>query len=76
MAAFSIRSPVLQQIAVATLLVALLALLGPWWAVYDLHVDEGFNLAKAAAVTEGHALYRETWSDQPPLLTYTNGHIP
>lgn len=70
MAAFSIRSPVLQQIAVATLLVALLALLGPWWAVYDLHVDEGFNLAKAAAVTEGHALYRETWSDQPPLLTW------
>ncbi|MDN2584042.1 pectate lyase [Aquibium sp. ELW1220] len=70
MAAFSIRSPVLQQLAVATLLVALLALLGPWWAVYDLHVDEGFNLAKAAAVTEGHALYRETWSDQPPLLTY------
>ncbi len=70
MSASKIRSPVLQQFVLAALLVGLLALLGPWWAAYDLHVDEGFNLAKAAAVTEGHALYRETWSDQPPLLTY------
>jgi hypothetical protein len=70
MSASTIRSPLLQQIVPAALLVGLLGLLGPWWAAYDLHVDEGFNLAKAAAVTEGHALYREVWNDQPPLLTY------
>lgn len=70
MSASTIRNTVLPQIALAALLVGLLGLLGPWWAAYDLHVDEGFNLAKAAAVTEGHALYREVWNDQPPLLTY------
>ncbi|WP_187971811.1 pectate lyase [Aquibium microcysteis] len=70
MPASMFSSPMLQQVVLAALLAGVLALLGPWWAVYDLHVDEGFNLAKAAAVAEGHALYREVWNDQPPLLTY------
>lgn len=44
--------------------------LGPWWSVYELDVDEGFNLAKAVLVAAGHPLYDPVWSDQPPLLTY------
>lgn len=32
--------------------------------------DEGFNLAKAALVADGHRLYTEIWSDQPPLFTW------
>jgi len=32
--------------------------------------DEGLNLAKTRLVTDGYDLYREVWSDQPPLFTY------
>lgn len=31
--------------------------------------DEGFEMAKAMLINEGSALYREIWSDQPPLFT-------
>lgn len=32
--------------------------------------DEGFNLIKARLVGQGHHLYTEIWSDQPPVFTY------
>lgn len=32
--------------------------------------DEGFNLIKARLVGEGHSLYTQVWSDQPPVFTY------
>jgi hypothetical protein len=32
--------------------------------------DEGFNLMKADLVQRGYRLYREIWSDQPPLFTH------
>ncbi|MBP0022021.1 MAG: glycosyltransferase family 39 protein [Cyanobacteria bacterium SBLK] len=31
--------------------------------------DEGLNLMKAVLYSEGFSLYRETWSDQPPIFT-------
>ncbi len=52
------------------LFVALVCALGPWWSVYELDADEGFNLMKALLVADGHSLYRSVWSDQPPLLTW------
>ena len=45
-------------------------LLGPWWGVFELDPDEGFNLMKAVLVSDGHAMFDEIWSDQPPFLTY------
>lgn len=63
-----------RDAALAAYLVLLLILFCTWqWA--PLHsvewgYDEGVNLAKARLVREGHALYREVWSDQPPLFTY------
>lgn len=42
----------------------------PWFGFYELNPDEGFNLAKAVLVADGFALYRDIWSDQPPIFTY------
>ncbi|GAB6052104.1 hypothetical protein JCM17960_09240 [Magnetospira thiophila] len=53
----------------ALLFAAALCLLGPWWGVYEMDTDEGLNLMKAFLVAEGHHLYGEIWSDQPPVLT-------
>lgn len=43
-----------------------------WTMPVTAHLDrdEGYNLIKAALVSQGHALYRDIWSDQPPLFTY------
>ncbi|PWV97125.1 PelA/Pel-15E family pectate lyase [Hoeflea marina] len=58
------------ELFVAVAVIGLVCALGPWWAVYEFNPDEGFNLQKAVLVSQGHALYSEIWSDQPPLLTY------
>ncbi|CCQ75322.1 glycosyltransferase family 39 protein [Magnetospira sp. QH-2] len=47
-----------------------LCLLGPWWGVFEMDTDEGLNLMKAMLVADGHEMFSEIWSDQPPLLTY------
>ena len=54
------------------LTVFLLAFLG--WGVTNEHKfvrddDEGMNLMKAQSVRAGYELYRDVWSDQPPLFT-------
>jgi hypothetical protein len=38
--------------------------------VFQLNKDEGYNWAKARLVADGHELYDEIWSDQPPGLTW------
>ncbi len=37
---------------------------------FEFSTDEGINLMKAALVNDGHPLYDQIWSDQPPLFTY------
>lgn len=37
---------------------------------FQVESDEGVNLAKAIALENGHELYSDIWSDQPPVLTY------
>jgi hypothetical protein len=59
-----------EPAAAAALFAACICALGPWWSVFELDPDEGFNLMKAALVADGHAMYAEVWSDQPPVLTY------
>ena len=66
----SFRHSFFQQLVLILIIVGLLCLLGDWWGVYELQVDEGLNLTKAVLVAKGHHLYHEIWSDQPPLLTY------
>lgn len=51
-------------------LVALL-LLSPWRSLAPIHQDEGYNLMKAFLLLNGHKLYSDVWSDQPPVFTYT-----
>jgi 4-amino-4-deoxy-L-arabinose transferase-like glycosyltransferase len=58
------------------LLIMLLLFLGvififyPFQQVFEIDPDEGINLIKGMLVEQGYPLYREIWSDQPPLFTY------
>ncbi|MFT5041693.1 MAG: hypothetical protein ACI8TX_002669 [Hyphomicrobiaceae bacterium] len=42
----------------------------PFWSIFEFDPDEGGNLAKAALAANGLALFRDIWSDQPPLVTW------
>ncbi len=42
----------------------------PIGTTFGYYGNEGFNLMKALLMVEGHGLYREVWSDQPPLFTF------
>jgi hypothetical protein len=61
---------VLYPLVAAIGIIGLVCLLGPWWSVYEFNSDEGLNLQKGLLVAQGHSLYSEIWSDQPPVLTY------
>lgn len=62
---------VLLEAATAALLFGLLVgLLVPWTERFAFDKDEGFNVMKAFLVGQGHELYSEIWSDQPPAFTY------
>ncbi len=39
-------------------------------SAFEIDPDEGYNLMKVLLVERGYGLYREIWSDQPPLFTY------
>ncbi len=52
------------------LFVALVLVFVPFGDVFAFDPDEGNNLMKARLVADGHRLYSEIWSDQPPLFTH------
>ncbi|MEZ4483186.1 MAG: hypothetical protein R2864_00860 [Syntrophotaleaceae bacterium] len=41
-----LRHSFFQQLILIVIIVGLLCSLGEWWRVYELQVDEGFNLIK------------------------------
>jgi len=58
------------HLAAPLLLVALIWAMVPFGDVFAFDPDEGNNLMKARLVADGHRLYSEVWSDQPPLFTH------
>ncbi len=66
--------PTLQTIAVHALppllFVVLVCAIVPFGDVFAFDPDEGNNLMKARLVADGHGLYSDVWSDQPPLFTH------
>ena len=60
----------LEQVGLFLGSMGFVSALGAWWNVYELRADEGINLQKAALIANGHQLYSEIWSDQPPVLSY------
>ena len=42
----------------------------PYWNLFWLVYDEGYNLIKARLVEQGFILYSQIWNDQAPLLTH------
>ncbi len=45
-------------------------LFNPFMTKFQIDNDEGVNLMKGLLVSDGHRMYTDIWSDQPPLLTY------
>jgi hypothetical protein len=43
---------------------------GLWSNDFEYDTDEGINLMKALLLSNGYSLYRQIWSDQPPVFTY------
>lgn len=63
----------LKQWALPLLIPALFFVLVRWvfsTPVFEFDTDEGFNLMKALLLDQGYDLYRQIWSDQPPLFTH------
>lgn len=58
------------HLAAPLFLVALVWAMVPFGDVFVFDPDEGNNLMKARLVADGHRLYTEVWSDQPPLFTH------
>jgi len=42
----------------------------PYWNLFWLVYDEGYNMLKARLVEQGYILYAQIWNDQAPLLTH------
>lgn len=41
----------------------------PFWQAFLYNFDEGFELMRATMQNQGYSLYKEIWSDQPPLFS-------
>ncbi len=54
----------------ACLFVGVLVTSHPALHAFQLNKDEGYNWMKARLVADGHLLYEEIWSDQPPAFTW------
>lgn len=59
----------LLNAAVPLVVFAIVLVAGMLANAFEYDADEGLNLMKATLVARGHALYRDVWSDQPPLHT-------
>ena len=60
----------LLWLAIPLAFVLLVVLFYPFRYRIEFDTDEGVNAIKAMMVLRGYDLYREIWSDQPPLFTY------
>lgn len=63
-------APCLPGVLILVWAALCLARILTWPDAVRLDYDEGVNLMKARLVLDGHGLYREIWSDQPPLFTW------
>jgi hypothetical protein len=57
-------------VGLPVLLFALVWMFHPFREVFVFDPDEGNNLIKAMLLANGHPLYTEIWSDQPPLFVH------
>ncbi len=63
------RRDVAFYLALAVLLAAFVFWQWPMVRQFAWKYDEGLELIKSDLLLQGHQLYREIWSDQPPLFT-------
>lgn len=64
------RNPVAVEWLVLIAFVCVMSLfILPGRDCFQFDHDEGVNLARSQLVAQGHLLYTDVWSDQPPLFT-------
>ncbi len=63
------RNLTLQFVAPIAFLLIMLFLFR-YFERFEFDTDEGINIMKAMLLAQGHPLYKEIWSDQPPFFTY------
>lgn len=59
-----------EGLVLAAFVSAMSLFLLPGLDCFQFDYDEGVNLAKSRLVAQGHRLYADIWSDQPPLFTH------
>lgn len=60
----------LGQFTLPVLFVFMVFFFYPEFSQFKADSDEGINLMKAMLVDHGYSLYKDIWSDQPPLFTH------
>ncbi len=60
---------ILFFIILITLFIGIIILTSPLTRVFEYNTDEGINLMKSWLFMKGFLLYKQIWSDQPPLMT-------
>lgn len=63
------RRELLRSLAIPVLYFTGVLVLVPFGERFQHSYDEGINLIKGLLCAQGHDLYIDIWSDQPPLLT-------
>lgn len=57
-------------ILLTAVFVSAILLFSPLWSQFEFDGDEGVNLGQAMLLKQGHAIYADFWSDQPPVFNY------
>ena len=58
------------HLLIPILFIAFVILAIPFGKLFEFDSDEGINIMKSLLYSEGFSLYKDIWSDQPPLFTF------
>ena len=58
------------HLLIPVLFIAFVILAIPFGKLFEFDSDEGINIMKSLLYSEGFSLYKDIWSDQPPLFTF------
>lgn len=59
----------MKSLILVVVFIAVVLIIAPLKGAFEYDPDEGINLMKASLFMKGYSLYKEIWTDQPPILT-------
>ena len=63
------KREIIFPLALILLFIVVLIIFSPIKETFEYNSDEGINAIKSSLFLKGFSLYKEIWSDQPPLFT-------